>query len=77
MESMSEEITKLQQRILSLILKNSHRASAITKTLRRKNVPCDQNTVVLALNDLEKRGLVERDGSKSWTARSKAQDLVD
>ncbi len=74
---MSEEITEIQLRILSLILKNSHRASAITKTLKRRNVTCDQNTVVLALNDLEKRGLVERDGAKTWTAKSKAQDLVD
>lgn len=77
MASMSEEPTELQRRILSLIVEDSHRASAITRTLRSKNVECNQNDVVTALNDLEKRGFVERVGSKSWTARPKAQDLVD
>jgi len=75
--SMSEEPTELQRRILSLILEDTHRASAITRTLRSKNVECNQNDVVMALSDLEKRGFVERVGSKSWTARPKAQDLVD
>ncbi|MHA2379713.1 MAG: hypothetical protein ACXADO_09355 [Candidatus Thorarchaeota archaeon] len=74
---MSEEPTELQRRILSLILENSHRASAITRTLRGKNVECNQNDVITALNDLEKRGLVERVGSKSWTARPKAQGIVE
>lgn len=77
MVSMSEEPTELQRRILSLILENSHRASAITRTLKGKNVDCSQNDVVLALNDLEKRGFVERVGAKSWTAKPKAHDLVD
>ena len=77
MASMSEEPTELQRRILSHILENSQRASAITRTLKRKNVECNQNDVVLALNDLEKRGFVERVGTKSWTAKPKAHDLVD
>ncbi len=77
MPSMSEEPTELQLRILSLILENSRRASAITRTLKRKNVMCSQNDVVMALNDLEKRGYVERVGAKSWTARPMARDIVD
>ena len=74
---MSEEITELQREILALILEDNRRAAAITRTLQKRHIKCDQNEVILALNDLEKRDLVERATGKAWAAKSKTQDLVD
>jgi DNA-binding PadR family transcriptional regulator len=74
---MSEEVTELQRMILALIVNDIHRPAAITKVLRSKQVECDQNQVVQALNDLEKRDLVEHSGEKSWTAKSSAQEYLD
>lgn len=77
MLEMSEEITDLQLNILALILEDNHRASAITRTLQRRHIECDQNEVVMALNDLEKRDLIERASEKAWAAKSKARDLFE
>jgi DNA-binding MarR family transcriptional regulator len=74
---MSEEITELQREILALILEDNHRAAAITRTLQRRHIECNQNEVVMALNDLEKRDLVERATEKAWAAKSKAQDYIE
>lgn len=74
---MSEEITSLQRDILTLILEDNRRASAITKTLQRRNIDCNQNEVVMALNDLEKRGLIERASEKAWAAKARAKDLIE
>jgi hypothetical protein len=75
--NMSEEITELQREILVLILEDNRRAGAITRTLQQRHVECNQNEVVMALNDLEKRDLVERGTEKAWAAKSKAQDYLD
>ncbi len=77
MVTMSEEITELQRKILELILVDAHRPSAITSVLRKRHVECDQNDVVQALLDLEKRDLVEKLSAKAWTAKGKAEDYVD
>jgi hypothetical protein len=77
MVTMSEEITELQRKILGLVLADAHRPSAIASILRKRNVTCDQNDIVQALLDLEKRNLVERLTSKAWTAKGKAEDYVD
>jgi hypothetical protein len=74
---MSEEITDLQRNILALILEDNHRAAAITRTLQKRHTECNQNEVILALNDLEKRDLVERATGKAWAAKPKAQDYVE
>ncbi|TFF92516.1 hypothetical protein EU546_07465 [Candidatus Thorarchaeota archaeon] len=74
---MSEDVTDLQRKILALIFNDTHRPAAITRNLRKKNVECDQNQVVQALNDLEQRDLVERSGSKSWTAKDAAEDYIE
>jgi DNA-binding PadR family transcriptional regulator len=74
---MSEEVTELQKKILALIVNDTHRPAAITKILRNRHVECDQNQVVQALNDLEKRDLVEHTGEKSWTAKESAQEYLD
>ncbi|MFX0107224.1 MAG: hypothetical protein ACFE7R_02980 [Candidatus Hodarchaeota archaeon] len=73
---MSEEITELQKAILVLIMREGRRPSAIAKAVCGSQVKCDSNEVILALNDLEKRGLVERSSSKAWMAKSKAQDVL-
>jgi hypothetical protein len=73
---LSEELTKLQRDILRLIIRENRRPSAIAKTLRRYDSHVDQNGVMLALVDLEKRGLVERSTTKAWTAKGKAADHI-
>jgi len=77
MVTMSEEITQLQRKILGLILANTQRPGAIASILRRRNIECNQNDVVQALLDLEKRNLVEKLSSKGWAAKGKAEDFVD
>ncbi len=77
MLNMSEEITELQREILALILEDNHRAAAITRTLQRRHIECNQNEVIMALNDLETRDLVERATEKAWAAKSNAEDYVD
>ena len=74
---MSEDITQLQKKILGLILRENRRPSAIAKTLRRYDRQVDQNKVVSALLDLEKRGLAERSTTKAWLAKGKASDYFD
>ncbi|MHA2056261.1 MAG: hypothetical protein ACW979_01395 [Candidatus Thorarchaeota archaeon] len=74
---MSEEITELQRKILGLILADAHRPSAIASILRRRNVSCNQNDVVQALLDLEKRNLVEKLSAKAWAAKGGAESYVD
>ncbi len=77
MVTMSEEITELQRKILGLIVANAHRPNAIASMLKRKNFACNQNDVVQALLDLEKRNLVEKLSTKAWTAKGGADDYVD
>ena len=77
MVTMSEEITELQRKILGLILANAHRPNAIASMLKRKNFACNQNDVVQALLDLEKRNLVEKLSTKAWTAKGGAEDYVE
>ncbi|MHA2223392.1 MAG: hypothetical protein ACXAAO_15225 [Candidatus Thorarchaeota archaeon] len=74
---MSEDLTELQRRILELILSNANRPSAITSVLRRRHVECNQNEVVQALLDLEKRNLVERVSEKAWSATGRAEGVVE
>ena len=74
---MSKEITDLERSILAVILKDSHRPSAITKILQGRHVDCDQNKVIQSLNSLEKKNLAERFTSKTWIAKGKAEELVD
>jgi hypothetical protein len=74
---MSEDLTELQRNILKLILADAHRPNAITSVLRRRRVECNQNDVVQALLDLEKRNLVERISGKAWGAKDSAEDLVE
>ncbi|MFW9843894.1 MAG: hypothetical protein ACFFEV_04910 [Candidatus Thorarchaeota archaeon] len=74
---MSEDLTKLQRNILELILRENRRPSAIAKTLRRYDKQVDQNRVMTALLDLEKRGLAERSTSKAWLAKGRAADYID
>lgn len=52
--------------ILSAIVAESHRPSAIVNILNRKY---DQNTVLKTLLTLEKEGKVERDTKKAWIAK--------
>lgn len=77
MFEMSEDVTQLQRDILALIINDTHRPAAIVAMLKGKHVNCDQNAVVQALNDLEKRGLVERSSSKAWSGKDEAQDYLD
>ncbi|MGD9396562.1 MAG: hypothetical protein PVJ05_09065 [Candidatus Thorarchaeota archaeon] len=77
MVTMSEEITELQKKILGLILADARRPNAIASILKRRSVECNQNDVVQALLDLEKRNLVERLSAKAWTAKGNAEDYVD
>lgn len=74
---MSEDLTKLQRKILSVILQDSHRPSAITRILKKRHIECNQNQVVEALNDLEQRGFVERFTTKAWIATGKAEDFAE
>jgi hypothetical protein len=75
--TMSEEITELQRKILGLILSDARRPNAIASILRKQNVECNQNDVVQALLDLEKRNLAEKLSAKAWTAKGKAEEYVD
>ena len=77
MVTMSEKITELQRKILGVILADARRPNAITTILRRRNVDCNQNDVIQALLDLEKRNLVEKLSAKAWTAKGAAEDYVD
>ncbi len=74
---MSENLTELQRKVLELIISDAHRPNAITSVLRRRHVECNQNEVVQALLDLEKRNLVERISEKAWSAKGLAEDFVD
>ncbi len=74
---MSEDLTDFQRKILAVIVRDNRRPSSIAFALRRRDVTVDQNRVVLALVDLEKRGLVERRTSKAWIAKSQATDYLD
>ena len=74
---MSEEITELQKKILGLILADSRRPNAIASILHRRNVDCNQNDIVQALLDLEKRNLVEKLSTKAWTAKGAAEEYID
>lgn len=76
-DNMSSEVSTLEREILRVILKDSHRASAITKILKGRHVDCDQNQVIQSLNSLEKKGLVERFTTKTWIGHGKAGDYVD
>ncbi len=67
---MSEDLTNIQRKILAMIVRENRRPSSIAFALRRRNGTVDQNRVMLALVDLEKRGLVERSTSKAWIAKS-------
>ncbi|MFW9810599.1 MAG: hypothetical protein ACFFE6_14570 [Candidatus Thorarchaeota archaeon] len=73
---MSEDLTELQRKILELILADAHRPNAITSVLKRRNIECNQNDVVQALLDLEKRNLAERISAKAWSATGRAEDYV-
>jgi len=77
MVTMSEDITELQRKILGVIIADTRRPSAITSILQRRHVACNQNDVVQALLDLEKRDLVEKLSSKAWTAKGKADEHVE
>ncbi|MBE0526283.1 hypothetical protein E4H12_04815 [Candidatus Thorarchaeota archaeon] len=74
---MSEDLTELQRKIIALIIRENRRPSAITSTLRRCNKKVDQNGVMVALLDLEKRGLAERSTTKAWIAKGRAADYID
>ncbi|TFG12465.1 Lrp/AsnC family transcriptional regulator [Candidatus Thorarchaeota archaeon] len=74
---MSEEISEIDKAILSAILEDSHRPSAITSIVNGRGVNCTQNEVVKALNELEDKGLVERYTSKTWLAKPSAADYID
>ncbi|NHJ13310.1 MAG: hypothetical protein EAX95_06510 [Candidatus Thorarchaeota archaeon] len=74
---MSEEINALQRKILNIVLEDSRRAGSITRLLKRSGFECEQNEVVQAMNDLVKRGLLERPSEKTWTATGKAQDYAE
>ncbi|MCK4566945.1 MAG: hypothetical protein KAU48_06520 [Candidatus Thorarchaeota archaeon] len=74
---MSEDLTDLQRNIIAMIVRDNRRPSSIAFALKRRNGTVDQNRVMLALVDLEKRGLVERSTSKAWISKSKATDYLD
>lgn len=73
---MSEDLTELQRNIIELIIRENRRPSAIAKTLRRYDGQVDQNRVMSALVDLEKRGLAERSTAKAWIARGRAAEYA-
>lgn len=74
---MSSEITDLERNILAVIIKDSHRASAITRILLSRQIDCDQNKVIQTLNSLEKRNLAERFTEKTWIAKGRAGELIE
>jgi hypothetical protein len=74
--TMSGDLTELERKVLSFVLKDSHRPSAVAKALNARHFACDQNQVVAALVNLEGKGLVERFTSKTWVATSKGQSEV-
>jgi DNA-binding MarR family transcriptional regulator len=74
---LSEDLTDLQRNIIAMIVRDNRRPSSIAFALKRRNGTVDQNRVMQALVDLEKRGLVERSTSKAWTAKSKATDYIE
>jgi repressor of nif and glnA expression len=74
---MSEEINEMQRKILGLIAQDARRAASITRLLKKRGLDCISNDVVQALNDLDKRGLVERASEKAWVATGKGQDYVE
>ncbi|MGY5854632.1 MAG: hypothetical protein RTU92_13770 [Candidatus Thorarchaeota archaeon] len=73
---MSENLTELERSILPIIIRDSHRPSAISRILKGRGVQCDLNLVIQALNSLEQKDLVERFTAKAWLAKSKAQDYL-
>jgi hypothetical protein len=75
--TMSEEITQLQRKILELIISDNRRPSSIASILKKRNVVCNQNDILEALLDLEKRNLVEKPSTKAWTAKEKARNYLD
>jgi len=75
--TMSTDLTELEQRVLILVKKDSHRPSSITRALTVHHFQCDQNLVVTALLSLEKRGFVERFTAKTWVATSKGQSETE
>jgi TusA-related sulfurtransferase len=77
MVTMSEELTELQKGILGVIISDAHRPNAITSILKKRSYNCNQNDVVQALIDLEKRNLAEKLSSKTWTAKGSAEEYVD
>jgi hypothetical protein len=74
---MSSDLLDLERQVLAIILNDSHRPSAITRILKKKQIECDQNQVVQALISLEKMDLVERFTSKAWVAKDKAADVLE
>jgi hypothetical protein len=74
---MSKEVTDLERSVLKVILTDSHRPSAITRILQGRQIECDQNKVIQALNSLEGKDLVERFTPKTWIAKGKAEDYVE
>ncbi len=73
---MVESLSSIELEVLKLIIKDSHRPSALTRILKNKGIECDQNTVVSALVRLEKEKLVERHSKKAWIATSKAEPYI-
>ena len=59
-----------------MIIRENRRPSAIAKILRRYDGQVDQNRVMSALVDLEKRGLAKRSNTKAWIARGRAAEYV-
>jgi hypothetical protein len=76
-DSLSEEVTGLQKKIISLIVSVRSRPSSITMILRRTHSDYNQNMIVQALIDLEKRGLVDRVSSKAWIAKGDATRVLE
>lgn len=74
---MSEDVSDLQRKIIAQIMGTGRRPSAIASLLRRRHVECDQNEVVQALVDLERRGLAERTTAKAWAARGNAESYLE
>ncbi len=74
---MSEDLTELERSILPIIINDSHRPGAITRILTGRGYSIDLNQVNQALNSLEAKDLVERFTTKTWLAKSKAQDYIE
>ncbi len=77
MVDMSEEINDTQRRILGIIAQDARRAGSITRLLKKRGIDCSRNEVVQALNDLGKRGLVERASEKAWGATGRGQGYIE